>query len=236
MGAGATATIDIDKEGQQLAVDTKEMAARYSDFPIVDGKDCERGAEVLKEVKAYKNKLEEKRFEMTRPLDQAKKSIMEFFRQPMDALDTLERNIKSRIISYQQEERRKADIAQKKLQAAADAKAKELRDKAAAEAAKGNTAKAAQLMDKAAEKEVAVPVVAADIPKVAGVFTKQVWKYQIIDVNAIPREYMIPDEKKIGAMARASKGTLQIPGVKIYPEDSLSAGQGRGDGKDEIPL
>ena len=54
-------------------------------------------------------------------------------------------------------------------------------------------------------------------------FIQTRWKFRINDVGKIPHEYMIPDEQKIGAVIRATKGQVQIPGVEIYSEDSVSA-------------
>jgi len=36
----------------------------------------------------------------------------------------------------------------------------------------------------------------------------------------IPREYLMPDEKKINGVARSGRGTILIPGVEIYSERS----------------
>ena len=45
------------------------------------------------------------------------------------------------------------------------------------------------------------------------------WKFTIVDSALIPNEYKIIDVKRIGAVVRA--GLREIPGVRIYPEDSL---------------
>ena len=38
-------------------------------------------------------------------------------------------------------------------------------------------------------------------------------------MKLLPREFLIPDEKKIGAYARSMKGSGAIPGVDIYYVD-----------------
>ena len=42
------------------------------------------------------------------------------------------------------------------------------------------------------------------------------WKAEIVNGSLLPREYLMPDETKINAVVRASKGTIPIPGVRIY--------------------
>jgi len=71
------------------------------------------------------------------------------------------------------------------------------------------------------------PVVRAPDPlaDVAGYKTRREyrWRYAGDDPAAaarvIPREYLSVDEKKIGAFARAMKGTGTIPGVEFYAVD-----------------
>jgi len=61
-------------------------------------------------------------------------------------------------------------------------------------------------------------VVEVEKPKVEGISFLEIWKFEITDESLLPREYLMPDEKKIGQVVRATKGTLSIPGVKIYKE------------------
>ncbi len=53
-------------------------------------------------------------------------------------------------------------------------------------------------------------------PKVEGVAVSENWQYEIVDEGAIPREYLIPDEKKIRSAVKAMKGMTKIPGVRVY--------------------
>jgi hypothetical protein len=54
------------------------------------------------------------------------------------------------------------------------------------------------------------------------------WKYRIVDATLIPREYMMPNEVAIGAVARSLKDKANIPGVEFYGESGLNIhGSGR---------
>lgn len=66
-------------------------------------------------------------------------------------------------------------------------------------------------------------VAAVRVPTVAGIATKKVWKFRVTDASLVPDDYKIIDEKKLGALARAMKGTVKVPGVEFYADDSLSA-------------
>lgn len=80
-----------------------------------------------------------------------------------------------------------------------------------------------KLSDKAMDDvPVTMPVIEPTTPKVEGTSVRTFWKYEIVDSSKVPREYMIVDEKAIGAMVRAKKGSTSIPGVRVYPETSVS--------------
>jgi hypothetical protein len=46
-------------------------------------------------------------------------------------------------------------------------------------------------------------------------FTRR-WLWRVTQERLVPREYLCLDDKKIGAYARAMKGSGQIPGIEIY--------------------
>ncbi len=123
------------------------------------------------------------------------------------------------------EARAKAEAARLAAEQASAAERKKLL--AAAEAAERKAAAAAVKVEaqteQAAMAVAPVVAVATVAPKVQGVTTKKVWKYRIIDPLKIPRDYLMVDEQKLSAFARAMKGGVNIPGVELYAEDSLSS-------------
>lgn len=48
--------------------------------------------------------------------------------------------------------------------------------------------------------------------------TAKVWKFEVVDENLLPKEFMLPDLVKIGKVIRAG---VNIPGVKSWQEDSI---------------
>lgn len=64
--------------------------------------------------------------------------------------------------------------------------------------------------------------VAPAVPKVAGIKARVNWKFRIVNENRLPREYMMPDEVKIGSVVRNQKRAGEvIPGVEAYSEDGI---------------
>lgn len=147
----------------------------------------------------------------------------------------------------QQEQQRIADEAARREREAAEKRATEAREKAEEQArllreaalAEEDELVAAKLELQAARFEeraemraekwedraaaVVAPVVPVDIPKAAGISSREVWKFAITDHASIPREYLIPDEKAIGGVVRALKGKTNIPGVRVFSEDTIAS-------------
>ena len=51
---------------------------------------------------------------------------------------------------------------------------------------------------------------------------RKVWTHEIVDELAIPRQWLMVDEKKIRAAVDHEGGVRDIPGVRIYQEDRLA--------------
>ena len=198
-------------------------------YEIINQETYSQGGEWLKLIKAKMKDLDTLRKSMTSPLDLAKKRIMDMFSVPLNRLATAETNLKGGILSYQQEQehiRRKEEARLQELARREEEKRrKALEERAAKAEAAGKTEKAEELKQQAEEVYVPPPIVPTQVEKVKGVATKAVWKFEITNPDLIPRDYMQPNLEKIGAVVRATKGTLEIAGIKIYSEEIIAAGR-----------
>lgn len=71
------------------------------------------------------------------------------------------------------------------------------------------------------EQPVYVPpvVVPKSVPKMAGgPVYRTIWKFRIKNPAIIPRDFLVPDEVKIGGVVRAMKSASNIPGIEVYEE------------------
>lgn len=68
----------------------------------------------------------------------------------------------------------------------------------------------------AAPREDPVVVPQVKLPDIEGRHYRESWEFQITDPSALPREYLAPDEQKIGKIVRALKQTTNIPGVRVF--------------------
>ena len=78
--------------------------------------------------------------------------------------------------------------------------------------------------------EHTVDLAPVDTPEVASkrvhtdmgsIGTLKTYKWELEDITKVPREYLIPNAVLIGQMVRSSKGTISIPGIRVYSEDSI---------------
>lgn len=90
-----------------------------------------------------------------------------------------------------------------------------------AEAEQRERSARADTLEQRAATVTAAPTIHA--PKVKGVSTRQVWRFEIVDASKVPDQYKIIDEKSIGGVVRSLKERTNIPGVRVYPEDVVSA-------------
>ncbi|MBO7089834.1 MAG: hypothetical protein J6W70_08010 [Lentisphaeria bacterium] len=97
------------------------------------------------------------------------------------------------------EEERKRREAEEAAQIAAEAEAQ------------GETELAQEAVIEATMAQASV----STIPKVSGTSMRVVYKAVVVDKNALPREYMMPNQAMIDYVVKTNHGDIQIPGVRI---------------------
>jgi len=117
-------------------------------------------------------------------------------------------------------ERKEREKAIKEAQKAGELKAREAEKmrKEAAEAERRAKEQAAR--DAEAAKANFQPVeVLPNIPTVAGVPSRRNYRFRVIDINKVPRQWLCVDEQKVGAFVRANKKVGEvIAGIECYEE------------------
>ena len=230
--------VEITQEAKEVSESTDLILKEAKNFKIVSPSDLEVSANILKTIKQRKKKIDEVRKSLTRPLDTAKKTIMDFFRPAENKLAEAENEMQKTILEYRAEERRKAEEEARKV-------AEEARKKQEEELARiqkeqeeaemmGDTATVENLeMQKtvvATTAEVAT-VTTKEEPKLSGVAEVKRWKAIVTDKMALIKhiaqtgqlENLIEfSNKELNALATATKGTISVPGIEFKAEKTLS--------------
>jgi len=217
--------IEIPEDVQGLVKQAEGEIVLAHHFTVVSNNGYVEAGEILKRIKGRYQEIETKRKEMTLPLDEAKRKIMDFFRQPLEQLSSAERQIKGAMGAFTQEQERIRREEEQRIQALARAEQDRLdklaMDQIAQAQKEGDTEKAAKILD--AVVQVAVPIVQFERPKVQGIKTVTRWKHRIINGTLIPREYLIPNDKLLADIAVSTKGAMKIPGVEFYSESMVTS-------------
>jgi len=216
---------EIPEDVQTLVTQAEGDIFLAQRFTVASNDDYAQAGEILKTVKGRYQEIEAKRKAMTLPLDEAKRRIMDFFRQPLEQLGNAERQIKSAMLAFTQECERVRREQEEQLQALARAERERLNkltsEKLSQALEAGNFEKAEEILDTAVE--VATPTVQQEKLKVQGIKTVTRWKHRIVDESLIPREYLMPNEKLLANIAVMAKGTVKIAGVEFYSESTVSS-------------
>lgn len=199
------------EEVKELETDLANIKGRAQTLVVKDDESYAFGSETLTWIQSGLKKCEERRKFFVKPLQDHVSQINLFFKNFTEPLEGFKESISAKMIEYRREQENARRIEEERIR-----KEQEKLQKKA---------------EKTAEKrgEVApppLPVVAIPIaPKttfsdLGAVTAKKAWAWEIVNANAVPREYLCIDEKKINAVIRA--GVRDIRGIKIFQKEILS--------------
>jgi hypothetical protein len=182
---------------------------------------------LMADIKGRIKTLEEIRMGQTRPIDEAKKKIMDFFRSPIQKLEEAKAYLNLIMVNWADEQEKKRKEEEKRLQEEARKRAEEetLRQALEAEAA-GETQEAEQIIS---EPIYIPPIkVVSEIPKSKESHIRETWSAEIFDIMALVKSIaegktdiqaiepnnLIKTHAFLNTMATRYKQTLNIPGVR----------------------
>jgi hypothetical protein len=214
--------LSIPRPDSSAMIQAQGLLTNAESYAVTSSEHYESAGEFLKHIKAKYRELDEQRKSMTKPLDDSKKRIMDFFAKPLDFLTRAENTIKRAMIAYSDEQERIRREDQRRAEEAARKERERLEAQAQKAAASGKVERAAELEQRAAT--VVAPIIDRTPPKVSGLSTREVWKFEVIDEKAVPREFLMVDESKLRKFVQTMKGDTAIAGVRVWSEKSLASG------------
>lgn len=180
-------------------------------------------AQSLVTIKERRTELDDNRKEITDPLTAAHKAAMKQYKSVDGPMAEVDRDIRLKMTVYRTEQARKAQEAQAELDRIAQAAAEEERMAEAERLEKEGRKEEAEAAIAPAAIEQAVQerqtYVSTTPAKVEGVSMRKQPHIKIEDPTKIPREYLMPDEKKIKGVVKALKFQHGIPGVRYWETD-----------------
>ena len=188
--AVAPLTLAVALKAEALAV--RAACAAVAALPIASQEQVDALGAGIKDIKARLKFLEASRKARTAgPLAEVE-SIRSEYREPEEAYGALEIATKARMLRYNQETRAAAEKAQQAALASQQA--------AHAAAHAGDMPAAAALQQASFQAISAAPEVA----KARGIGSRFEWRARVVDVEKVPRAYMVVNEGAILAAVRAN--------------------------------
>jgi hypothetical protein len=217
----ATVYVDQpDEEAKQLATTTTNIETLAHRLEINSEATLNEGGALLKDIKTFRQRITDLLGDAIKKAHATHKALTTQRKKLDGPLDNAERIIKGKVSTYQLAEQRRLNEERERLAAEAR-KAEETKRLAHAEALAdaGDNAGADRVLD---QPLVVAPVPVVAAPKVEGVSVRERWTYRIVDEALIPRNYLTVDEKRLGQLARSTKGTVNVPGVEFYNAASVA--------------
>lgn len=211
------------QEIQPIARETEAFIQEHQGLKIASSEQYAQAADYIKLAQVKIKKLNDTRLEMTRPLDQSKKRIMDEFNLILDPLNAFVDSLKREMTTYHQaeqkrlaEERRKEEERLRKE--AAERAKREAEEKAKAEAEGIPDLDIIPVSAQKAPEPVSQVPSEKDIKtqrgEVATVTMREDWRWELEVIEDVPREFLMVDSAKVTKAVRA--GTRKIAGIKIY--------------------
>ena len=216
----ATAQIISAAEVEKLV---PAVVSQANEITVADAEEYEMACSFLTMIATRKKQVGETFDPIVQKAHAAWKEAIAQRDKFLKPLEQAEVDVKRKVTMWRVEEERKRREEEARLSAIAKAEAEEraLAEAAALEA-NGEKELADMVLQEAAEAPPPIVVAPPTVPKQEGIAKKTTWKFRIVNEALIPREFMSPDEVKIGAIVRTQKNLTKIPGVQPYPEESVS--------------
>jgi hypothetical protein len=211
-----------------IRADATALAETARTIALVDEATFTAASAILVRIKALRSTVEALFGPHIKRAFDAHRALLDDRRRLDAPLADAEAILKRRLAAFtlEEEQRRAIEARRRALEAHAHQTARVWAEVEDLEAA-GYTAEAAELVRDFVQTPTTPLVIVPAPVKAPGIQCREVWRYEVMDPAEVPREYLMIDHAKLGAVVRALKGAAPIPGVRMWPERTIAA-KGRG--------
>ena len=201
---------------ETLDEEIKTTLATADDVTIEDTTDYEMAGEYVVKLKALKKRAEDFIAPFVKDAFDAHKKATARKNALIDPIDAVIRKMQTALSGYQTKAEAQRKLEERMASQMATQEAKEEGHKLADALEAGGDKGTADAIRAQAERTY-VPVTAeSTVPKVAGLRTRDVWHFEIMEKEKLPVAWMLPNEKAIQKYADSMKDGAQIPGVRFW--------------------
>lgn len=204
-----TVTLTIKPEIDNKVLDLYKEGLRLQEYAekaiIVNQEDLKRFTDDMSILSGLKKAFEEKRKEYLDPINLHAKTVRDTFKGFFEPFEKADNLFRSKVTAYYNEQRKKQEEA---------VRINSLRMEAAQAEARMNNGEISESIELVETLEP-TRIVRTDMGTTSMVDN---WKYEIIDLEKLPREYMMPDHSMLQNTAKTHHDKKPVPGVRFYNE------------------
>lgn len=216
-------TVPDDAPMREIAVAQLDRARALANITSAEG--YEAAAKELIRVRSGKRSVMDAFAPAADAADKAHKEITKLRASIVATFDQANSILAPAISAWEVEQERQRRLEQMRQQEEEQKKleAQRLQEAELADAL-GDTEAAVQILD----APIVAPVIEIPRPKVAGMSSRSVWKFSVIDASKVDPKYLTPDLAKIQAVVNGLKADAAgtIGGIKVWEEKVLSTRRG----------
>ncbi len=204
--------ITPDSDGQLMAFYNEALSLRkYAEARVIaTNDDLKPATDDLAIIAKVKKAMEGKRKDYLSPFQNHVKEVNEAYKTLMEPVEQADKITRNKILTFSAEQERKRREAEA-IEAEKLALAKREAELKGGEITVDLTP---------VEKPEAVPERIRTDMGTAG--QRDNWKWEVVDINLVPREYLMINVGMLTPIVKASKGKLTILGIRIYNEPIIA--------------
>lgn len=211
----------MSTEIEKVETEALTIVDEATTMVIIDDEGLEIAANLLLGIKDLRKKIADTFDPIIDKAHKAHKEAIAQKKKTEAPLVEAENIIKPKMGKYreQQERERQAEIRRQEKLARKAMEEQQIQDAVEADLS-GNKEEAEAILN---DELMPVPAPKVEKPmKPDGIAFRENWSFEIVDVNKIPRVYMMPNEKLIGSTVRLIKDKIAaektIPGIRVSME------------------
>ena len=183
------------------------MAAARPEIAVVDQASYAAANDLIGRLQTVRKEVVARFADPKRKAAEAHKAVCELEKSFLSPVDEKIRALKGSTTAWYAAEQQRIAAEEERRRIEAE----EMAGLAADAEAAGDTDTAAAAVMEAALAQASVSVV----PKVAGTSMREVWRAVVVNAAELPREYLVPNQRLLDDMAKATKGAVPVPGVRF---------------------
>ena len=214
----------------EITTGVRALGVRAATFAVQSARDYDLADDILADIKRRIKGLTAERMAQTRPLDESKARIVDFFRPHLATLEQAEAALKRSMLGWAKEEADRENAARREAEATAEKERIAAERKADRLEAKGKVEQAADLRYEARIAPVLVPL--REKPAAAHSSTSTLWSAVVTDKLALVRavaageaglDLLDVNMVLLNKRAQALRHEMHVPGVKAQSREVMAS-------------